>query len=69
MEDTIRNMEESLSKNEIKNFKKRSMFTANKDNNPYILSKPQRKDSTMSGNSWMDRSKTIRQTFMDKFNI
>ena len=63
-------MEESLSKNEIKNFKKRSIINTPRDNNPYLISKPHRKDSlTGSGNSWIERSKDIRKTFLDKFNI
>lgn len=63
MEDTIKNMEESLAKNEIKSFKKKQATIKKTPNNPYSsVQGKQRKDSgNMSGNSWVEKSKSIRQ--------
>jgi hypothetical protein len=63
MEDTIKNMEESLAKNELKSFKKKQATIKKTHNNPYSsVQGKQRKDSgNMSENSWVERSKNIRQ--------
>ena len=46
MEDTIKNMEESLAKNEIKSFKKKQTTIKKTHNNPYSsVQGKQRKDS------------------------
>ena len=55
MEDTIKNMEESLSFHEIKNFKRKGSIKTHRSNNPYSsLKYPSRKESlSESGNSWI----------------
>ena len=66
-EDTLRNMEQSLQLNEIKSFKKKSMM----GRNPYMLDKEKKRKTSYSseGNSWVERSKTVRIELMNKFNI
>lgn len=63
-------MEDSLSKNELKNFTKRAHF-GNSSPNPFKKdSKSQAKKSAKDGgNSWVDRSRSIREALMTKLDI
>lgn len=72
MEDTIGSMEESLARNEIRNFSKRSHFVgSSRDANPFraLSRSPTKKNLLNSGNSWVDRSRSIRQALLTKFQI
>lgn len=71
MEDTVGFMEESLSKNEMKNVTRRSHFDNSipnpfKKDNKSLSKKPSSKDN---GNSWVDRSRSIREALMTKFDM
>lgn len=65
MEDTVGSMEESLGKYELKNFKKRALYSGwtgtnfSGDNNPYKNTSKVSNNSE-NGNSWTERSKAIR---------
>ncbi len=71
MEDTVGNMEDTLSRNQIKNFGKRSHFGNNSPNPFKKDSKSITKKQTgkEGGNNWVDRSKSIREALMAKFDI
>lgn len=71
MEDTVGCMEQSLARNEIRNFGKRSQFVGNNKDNPFKTNSRSitKKQQTNSGNSWVDRSKSIRQALKTKFDI
>lgn len=70
MEDTVANMEDSLSKNELKNFTRRSHF-GNSSSNPFRKDNksPNKKTTKDGGNSWVDRSRSIREALMTKLDI
>ena len=70
MEDTVANMEDSLSKNELKNFTRRSHF-GNSNSNPFRKDNksPSKKTTKDGGNSWVDRSRSIREALMTKLDI
>jgi hypothetical protein len=64
-------MEDSLAKNELKNFTKRSHFI-NTSPNPFRKDNKSltKKTSTKEGgNNWVDRSRSIREALMTKFDI
>lgn len=72
MEDTIGRMEDSLSKNEVKSFKKKQVLAQMNQNKKYMFSpdKPlKRNESGKLRDSWINRSKEMRQSFMSKLQI
>ncbi len=73
MEDTIGRMEDSLSKNEVKSFKKKQVLASMNQDRKYLFSSPpkaiNRADSGKLRDSWINRSREMRESFMTKFNI
>lgn len=73
MEDTIGRMEDSLSKNEVKSFKKKQVLANMNQDRKYLFSSPPktipRAESGKLRDSWINRSKEMRESFMTKFHI
>jgi hypothetical protein len=65
-------MEDSLSKNEVKSFKKKQVLAQMNQNKKYMFSPEktmQRVESGKLRDNWINRSKEMRQSFMSKFQI
>jgi hypothetical protein len=72
MEDTIGKMEDSLSKNEVKSFKKKQVLAGMNQDRKYLFSPPKglaRGESGKLRDSWINRSREMRESFMSKFQI
>ena len=70
MEDTIGRMEESLSRNEVKGFRKKQVLMGMRADKKAMFSpqKPQLKESGLR-ESWVNRSKEMRESFIAKLQI
>ena len=63
MEDTIGRMEDSLSKNEVKNFRKKQILASMNQDRRNMFSPPKSLSKNASGklrDSWINRSKEMR---------
>lgn len=70
MEDTIGRMENSLSTHEVKSFKKKQVLAGMSREKQSIAQSFQRKASEKNlGDSWINRSREMRESFMAKFHI
>jgi hypothetical protein len=65
-------MEDSLSKNEVKSFKKKQVLAGTNQARKHLFSPPKTMTRGESGklrDSWINRSKEMRQSFMAKLQI
>jgi len=65
-------MEESLSKNEVKNFKKKQILSQMNQNKRNMFSPAKTMGKSESGklrDSWVNRSREMRESFMSKLHI
>jgi hypothetical protein len=72
MEDTIGRMEDSLSKNEVKNFKKKQILAQMNQTRKNLFSPAKTMGRSESGklrDSWVNRSREMRESFMSKLQI
>lgn len=70
MEDTIGKMEESLSKNEVKSFKKKQVLSSMSPQRKGLFSpKKQGMGEGRLKESWVNRSREMRESFIAKLQI